>query len=336
MITRNGSIGRMAQALALAGTAACGRFPGQLRSPSEIWLVPAPGEIADAGDRASFAPSGTIRIVIDSLGLRPSVEYRASIATSPRALAALTRSVAVVTTFQNGRYHPETIRALGENAGVAAASAGASMRLASADSPAAVILDFLGATPEDLAALMNVTRAFADSARGRSLGPLGLVVPAGDTVSYPGRVLARSADLIVIRLDDEHRPGTPPGPLASPDWLSRHVGMRAARIGASRIVAELPLFGYRWERDGTARRITYSDAIALVAQDAGALRRDEASGFLTASSARDGWEIWIGDSTTVERLIASARKVGVTRFALAGLGGADPALLSRLAVMMGR
>lgn len=326
----------MPQLLALVTSVACGRVPGQLPAPSEFWLIPAPGEIAEAESRDSFAPPGTIRIVIDSLGLRPSVDYRQSIVTGSRAPATLTQSVAIVTTFQNGRYHPETIRALGEIAGVAAATAGASMSLVPAGSAAAVILDFQGATPEDLAPLMDVTRAFADSARGRSLGPVGFVVPAGDAVSYPGRVLARSVDLVVIRLYDEHRPGTPPGPLASPDWYSRNLGMRTSGIGASRIVAELPLFGYRWDRDGTARRISYSAAIALVAQEAGALRRDEASGFLTASSVRDGWEIWVSDSRTIERLVASARKVGVNRFALAGLRGADPAVLARLAVLMGR
>ena len=178
-------------------------------------------------------------------------------------------------------------------------------------------------TAADIRALAAVTRAIADSSRKYVLGPIGFVVPVADTAGYPGAIIARSADLIVLRFDGEHRPGTSPGPVASIPWFTRQLGTRAAEVGASRIVAELPLFGYQWQRDGTARRITYEQALAAVLADAIELQRDPLSRSLFALSPRDGWQIWVNDHETVELLISSARRIGVNRFSVAGAQGAD-------------
>jgi hypothetical protein len=58
--------------------------------------------------------------------------------------------------------------------------------------------------------------------------------------------------------------------------------------------------------------------------------RDPASLNLHASSSRDGWEIWLADHELIERLIADARRIGVTRFALLGIDGADSQLWQSL------
>lgn len=232
--------------------------------------------------------------------------------------------VAVVTSFQGSRYHPETVRALAADSQALGATAGAVASLARAMTARAVVIDLQAMTPNDIRGLVQVTRAFADSARAYVLGPIGFVVPAADTAGYPGMLIARTANLIVVRLEGEHRPGTSPGAFASEQWLARHVGARAAEVGASRVVAELPVTGYRWSRDGSASRITYRQALAAVLTEGTAFRRDPASRALQAASTRDGWEIWINDHETIEFLISTARKSGVNRFLVTGMDGADP------------
>jgi len=193
-----------------------------------------------------------------------------------------------------------------------------------------IFVDFQGDTPDELKETSFISRAIADSARAGNLSPIGVIVPPGDTIGYPTALLARTFDLIVIRLHGEHRAGTAPGALVSPEWMSRQIGLRSSAIGANRLVAELPLFGYRWNSNGTVARITYADAQALVRSEAGTFKRDPATGSLTAASTRNGWTVWIEDATTLEKLIAVARRAGVKRFALQGPDGADPDIWTRL------
>lgn len=323
-------------ALALAatviagGSLACARLPGALPTPTTVWLVPAPGArdaLTTSGSAGSASPFAGPLIVLDSTTLGP-VALLTSARDVSRAADSATARIAVVTTYQGGRYRPESVRALSDDSDVLAASAGAIARAASAVADG-VFIDFQGGTPNDLPGLAALARATADSARARGLAPVGIVVPPGDTVGYPTAVLARIADLIVVRLQGEHRPGTSPGALASPDWAARQLALRAVEIGANRVVAELPLFGYRWDAGGSARPITFAGAQALVAAESGSFRRDPATGFLTAAG-RDGWTIWVPDARSIELLIAAARRSGVHRIALSGTEGADPDIVDRL------
>ncbi len=190
-----------------------------------------------------------------------------------------------------------------------------------------VIVDFQGATPTDLPGMVEMVRSIGRFARPAGNRPFAMVVPPGDTVSYPTSILARVADVLIIRLHGEHRPGTAPGPLATPEFIGREIGLRARIIGASRLGAELPLFGYRWNADGTAVSITWFDAQALVRSESGAFTRDASSQFLTARG-RDGWTVWVPDARTVQSMVAAVKRRGVTQFALAGVEGADPALFT--------
>ena len=194
-----------------------------------------------------------------------------------------------------------------------------------------MVLDFQEMTAGDLPVLMEVTRAVADSARKNGWPAVWFALPPGDTAAYPTDILARAADMMLVRLYGEHRPGTAPGPLASPEWVDRQLGMRISAVGPARIVAELAVFGYMWQRDGTARPVSFREAQLAAAAESVPFRRDEASGYLTASSARAGWQIWVSDSQTIERLVGTVRRRGVSRFSLAGIADADPDILPALA-----
>jgi hypothetical protein len=184
-------------------------------------------------------------------------------------------------------------------------------------------VDFQDMAASDLPAFFELVRAMAGASRARSVSPFGIIVPAGDTLAYPASLLSRAADIVVVRLGTEHRPGTPPGPLTSPDFIRRQLGARAIAVGAARLAAELPLYGFIWYRDGSARPITYRDANALLLREAGAFRRDPASQFLTAEG-RDGSTLWLPDAQTIDALIRVVQSRGVNTIALSGGNGADP------------
>ena len=221
------------------------------------------------------------------------------------------------------------MRGLAASGGPLATAAGAIASLVAPGS-AGLILDFQEMAPEDLTQLTDVSRAIADSARAKSVKQIAIIIPAGDSAAYPAATLARIADLLIVRLFPEHGIGTPAGPIVSPPWFARGLGVRAGQIGVTRIVAGIPADGFLWSaRDSTARRVSYTEALQLAERASTSFVRDPASGNLHASSARDGWEIWLADHELVERLIADGRRIGVTHFALFGLEGGDPELMRR-------
>ena len=126
-------------------------------------------------------------------------------------------------------------------------------------------------------------------------------------------------------LYDQHWATSPPGPIAAVDWVNRNLGTRVAEVGAARIVAAFPLYGYRWRRSAATEVISYDDARRLTTTTNTPLTRDHASATLHALSP-EGWEIWVSDHVLLETLVREARELGVTTFALWRLGLEDPAV----------
>lgn len=279
-------------------------------------------------------------ISLDSISIRPIAAAPLSFSTalaqagrcadssppSPRDSATSPRRVAVVTSFQGARYHPEVIRALGESPEALTVAAGVITTTLTTEGARGLLLDFQEMTPEDLQTLVGVSRTIADSARAHSLSQIGIIIPAADSSGYPARILGRVAEVLVVRLFPEHGTGTAPGPIASPAWFARRLGARAGETGVNRIVAGLTADGVLWDNRRGARRITYGEAVRLAEGASTPIVRDPASGNLHATSARDGWELWVADHELIETLIAEGRRIGVTRFALFGLDGADTLL----------
>ncbi len=231
----------------------------------------------------------------------------------------------MITSFQGSRYHPDVIRGLTENSDAIAVAAGSLASLLKSSLTQAVILDFQEMTAEDLQTLMDVSRAIADSSRAHSAAPVIMMIPAADSAGYPAKILGRVADLLLVKLFPEHGVATPAGPILSPSWFTRRLGQRASEAGVNRVIAGIPADGVIWDKRG-ARRISYLDAVRLAHEANAPLIRDPPSGNLHAVSSRDGWEIWLVDEELIERLILEGRRIGVTRFALFGLEGADPQL----------
>jgi len=325
-------------ALAITG---CLPLPHATSAPTEIWTVSSPA------DSVEELPAGCPAIVdawvsLDSISMRPSplrVSPTRELAgdrvlcggqTTGGDSGTRPRKISGITSFQGSRYHPETIRAMGESPDVLLAAAGAIARIGTAGSTRGVMLDFQEMSGEDLPTLMSVSRAIADSARALSAAPVGMIIPATDTSSYPGRILGRVADILLVKIFPEHGVGNPAGPIVSPAWFTRYLGARAGDVGVNRIVAGLPADGVLWTTRGGNRRISYNDALRLAESANTPVVRDPASGNLHAVSTRDGWELWVSDHELILRLIAEGRRIGVTRFALFGLAGADEKLWQSL------
>lgn len=233
--------------------------------------------------------------------------------------------MALITSYHGSRFHPEIIRGLGGNAEATGITAGAIAALVDSGRYRGVVMDFEGMTPRDLDQLLAFTRAVADSVRAHGVETVVIAVPAGDTAAYPAALLLQSADLIMSVLYDQHWGASPPGPIASPEWVMRNLSTRVAEVGAARIVAAFPLYGYRWRRSAETEVISFDDARRLTSMTNTALIRDHASSTLHATS-REGWELWVSDRVLLETLVREARELGVRTFALWRLGLEDQAV----------
>jgi spore germination protein YaaH len=261
-------------------------------------------------------------IALDTTSFRPVQLYPDSIGRQPLVAS---RAMALITTYLGSRFHPEIIRGLGDNAQVSAMTAGLIAALVDSGAYRGVVIDFEGMTSRDLDQLLTVTKAVSDSVRAHGVATVVIAVPAADTAAYPAGLLLQSADFIMPMLYDQHWATSPPGPIAAPDWVNRSLGTRVAEVGAARIVAAFPLYGYRWRRSAPAEVISYDDAHRLTSMTNTPLTRDHASATLHALSP-EGWEIWVSDRVLLETLVREARELGVTTFALWRLGLEDPAV----------
>jgi peptidoglycan-N-acetylglucosamine deacetylase len=308
----------------LALLAACAHFPSQPQGSPAYWGFTGPwdrrSDSSVVHHAAGLSQIITGWIALDTTSFRPILVYPDTIGNLPEIAP---RKAALITTNLGNRFHPEIIRALGGAPQVSASTAGAIAALVDSGQYRSVIIDFEGMTPRDLDQLLVVTKAVADSVRAHGVTSVTIAVPAADTAAYPAALLLQPADLIMAVLYDQHWSTSPPGPIAAPDWVMRSLGTRVAEVGAARIVAAFPLYGYRWRKSAETEVISYDDARRLTTMTNTQLSRDHASTTLHAISA-EGWEIWVTDRALLETLVRGARQLGVATFALWRLGLEDP------------
>lgn len=308
----------------LALISACAHFPPEPQGVVDYWGFTGPWDgrsDRSAGDHgAKLARVITGWIALDTTSFLPLEPYGDTVGKNPMMAG---RTMALITSYHGSRFHPEIIRGLGGNAQATGITAGAIAALVDSSRYRGVVMDFEGMTPRDLDQLLAFTRAVADSVRAHGVGTVVIAVPAGDTAAYPAALLLQSADLIMPILYDQHWTDSPPGPIASPEWVSRNLGTRVAEVGAARIVAAFPLYGYRWRRNAETEVISFDDARRLTTMTNTALIRDHASATVHARSP-EGWELWVSDRVQLETLVREARQIGVKTFALWRLGLEDP------------
>lgn len=237
------------------------------------------------------------------------------------------RRLLIVSNWSEAGYRPDILRALMSQPDARQRFAAQAAALASSAGQAGVVLDFRGLGPRDVDPLVALVAAVADSARARNVAPVVMVVPVADTAAYPGRHLGAVTDLLAVRLELE--PASP-GPSAPRDRMSRLVGARAAEIGAHRVMLLIPVDGFLWRAGEPRARVSFEEAVATARDWRVELVRDESSATLRASAPGRG-EIWVNDAVLVAGIVRDARRLGIRKFALYGLGGEDPAIWSVIA-----
>jgi spore germination protein YaaH len=315
-----------------AAAAGCQRTAGSAPRAAEVWAFTGPWEKAsDASVRANARRLSAVVtgwITLDSATGRPILPspFPDTVARGSRTGTA---RMAIVTSWHGDRFHARTIRRLAADRALLARTAGAVAAEGARLGYAGLVLDFETLEPADLPAQLAVVRAIRDSAHARGVRPVAVAIPALDTAAYPAARLLGVADLVLVMLYDQHWLGSEPGPVAAPAWVRQALALRVREAGAARVVAALPLYGYRWRRGAPTEIVTYAGARRIAAAERVPLARDAGTATLRAAKA-GAWEMWVTDARLVAALVREGEALGVRRFALWRLGQEDPAVWSAL------
>ena len=298
----------------------------QQRSPRmELWAFTGPWDPASAASLRANAVRLDVAITgwigLDSVSAQPILP--SPFPDTMRLSKETLRRMAIVTSWHGDRFHPGTIRTLAKDNARLARVASAIASHAASKRYSGLVLDFEALERADLNALVRVVKAIADSARERGVGTIAVAIPATDTAAYPAKPIANVADFVMPMLYDQHWSTSGPGPIASPDWVRASLARRVAEVGASRVIAALPVYGYKWRTSGRApaEPVSYADAKRLADSSRAPLTRDRASSTLRAKAG--DWEIWVTDAELFANLSRVAETAGVKRVALWRIGQED-------------
>jgi spore germination protein YaaH len=309
---------------ALAVGACAARALGPTAARLRVWGFTVPWDArssAIARDHAAqldAVVSGWIQL--DSLTGQPFAEFRDTLA---RARPGGMRLMGMVTNAVGGHFHADAVRRLAADPNALGRAAGEVARRLTSGSYRGVVLDLEGFVAADRGVVTAVVHALADSARAHRVTPIAVAVPAADTTVFHCRDLVPSVDYVLVMLYDQHWMTSAPGPLAAPDWVRAATAMHVAEVGASHVVAALPLYGYRWPIGGPAAALSYADAQRDAAAANVTLQRDSGTSTLRATSP-GAWDLWVSDAGLIAALVREVRAQGVTTIALWRLGQEDP------------
>lgn len=123
---------------------------------------------------------------------------------------------------------------------------------------------------------------------------------------YDWREISTYSDEVRIMAYDYHNQSTPPGAVTPFDWYSKVVQHALDNIPLEKITISLPLYGYKWDRNGKFVASTnYKDL--------------EGGNFVQVDNSlkvvlQDGSTVWTEDSETIFRKIQFAYDNGISSF----------------------
>jgi spore germination protein YaaH len=269
------------------------------------------------GSRLDAVVTGWIQL--DSTSGEPSLLYPddANRPGAPR------RRFALITSWHGRRFHPELVRRVAADSTTLSRTASRIAEIVSRGGYSGVVLDLEDQARSDTAILVAAIRSIGAAARRAGVTTVAVAIPAADTAAYPTRMLFPAADAAVVMLYDEHWSTSAPGPIATPDWVRRTLAQRVADVGADRLIAALPLYGYLWRGTQAGEPLSFVDARRAASQANVDLARDPSSASLHAIQP-NVWELWMTDAELLRVLVDQVTGLGVRRIALWRLGQEDP------------
>ena len=307
----------------------CVTLPTHTTPAPAVWGFTAPWDPRSATSLVTHRTQLDVVIsgwfALDSVTFQPVSLYADSSVTHNTGQPRL---MALVTSYQATRFHPETIRSVSADPITVGKEAGAIAIAVASAGYHGIVLDLEGMTRPDLAVLSAFTKAVTDSAHAHGVTAIGLAIPASDTLGYPAAPLLQGLDFLVVMLYDQHWLTSPPGPIASSSWVQQMLTLRTHEADPAKLVAAFPAYGYQWRPDSATAVLSYADAQQRAARANVPLERDSASATLHAKTAQ--WELWSSDAVLLDTLIQQARDHGITRIALWRLGLEDPAIWTRV------
>lgn len=293
-------------------------------SRSTIWVFAAPWDPrSNAAVAGGQIPADAIVsgwVALDTISGAPTLLFADPM---PPADRRVPQRFLMVSNYLGTRFHASTIRALGEDATQRARAADGVERIVGAGAYEGVVLDLEATAAADTTALLRVVEALAGAARRGGASVLAVAVPAIDTLAFPPRSLLRHVDRLVVMLYDQHWSMSAPGPIASRAWAREALAAWVRLAGADRLVAALPVYGYRWPPVGAAAAVGWNDMEQERLAGGRLIPRDSADGHLRIRAA-DGSELWLADSALVQGLAEDARRAGVRSLGVWRLGLEDP------------
>lgn len=299
-------------------------IPGPLARAAQI--LP---ELASTAYVPLPAETGSETVIVAALRLDPiNGTWLHGVALTPMPEVE-SSNLAVLATFGGEERNAATVvRVLGADTSGRWTAARALAEAMSAHGAGTLIISPGDLGPGESHTLIETLAVFASAARGHGAHAVALLAPAADTATFPTRVIARIADLLIIGPGPTIAPAKP-GPAVTTAELRRGVRLRASEMGTSRIAVLLPLHGYLWQRDSAARPISYAQAVAQTVEWRVPFARDSDSRLLFARQPAMG-ELWVPDAASVAFMVREARLMGVRRFVLVMGAGEDPNVLVTL------
>jgi spore germination protein YaaH len=147
--------------------------------------------------------------------------------------------------------------------------------------------------------------------------------------------LARDADFLSIMAYPQHGAFSSPGPLAGLPWVRQIVAFTRSQMPLGKISLGVPLYGFHWVTDPSAKRTgrssVYKDTAAILAQNRAEWREEEQAYRTVFDDSAGRHEVWYEDARSVGaklQLAASERLAGISAWAL---GQEDPGVWEALA-----
>gem|GEM_PF-6681956 len=197
-----------------------------------------------------------------------------------------------------------------------------------------VDLDFENLTPSDRDGFTSFVLALSDAVHAKDKTLELSAQPKksdGDDWAGPGALdldrLKDAVDVFKPMLYDFNRPNTEPGPLAPLSWMREVLTYWKAKVGAEKIQAALPLYGYDWS-------LTTEDDIGIQYEDVQHIKSkyqttetlDTSSGEikLSYSDEHGPRTVFYQNASTVQQKVSAVRSLGIPGVTFWLLGGEDP------------